>query len=77
MVRNWVGGLLVGFPNMPEHGSINWPDFEQRWHHIVPIVHIEAVDGVGLGLFDLTLKISHAYAWRESCPREAGKKHDS
>jgi hypothetical protein len=25
----------------------------------------------------LTFKVSHAYAWRESCPREARKKHDS
>jgi hypothetical protein len=45
---------LRSFGGIPECGSINWTDSEQRWHHIVPIVHIEAFDGVGFGLFDLT-----------------------
>ena len=54
--------------------SINWFDFEQRRHHIVPVVHIEAVDSVGsIGLFDLTLKVSETVAWRESCPTEGTK----
>ena len=46
--------------------SMNWFDFEQRRHHIVPVVHIEAVDSVGLiGLFDLTSKMSHGGRWRD------------
>jgi hypothetical protein len=55
------------FGGVPERGSINWTDYEQRWHHILPIVHLEAFDGVGLGLFDLTLKTSHAVGWRGDC----------
>jgi hypothetical protein len=63
------GSRLVwrAFGGIPERGSINWTDFEQRWHHIAPIVHLEAFDGVGLGLFDLTLKVSETVAWRGAC----------